>query len=121
MYPFVSSWTMAYEVFYALKTTTTNLERLCFLAWVELDFALAYVIMKRVYTPDQRRKYTRNMVGLFLLGLGGLEALTRFYPDPREQFTAYWTGILLQFPIGWACLISLWQDQSLKGHSLEMW
>merc|ERR1712113_370023 len=61
------------------------------------------------------------MVVLVAAGIGGLAWLAKVYPDEREQLTAYWTGILLQLPIGWACLYFLWRDQDTKGHSLEIW
>lgn len=112
---------MAYELFYAFTTTTTTNEKLCFLAWFELDIAFTSLVLRRVYGPEQRRKILRNMVLLFTAGVSGLYGLTKLYPDEREQVTAYWTGIGLQFPIGYACLYFLWRDQDTAGHSLEIW
>lgn len=116
-----SSGTMAYELFYAFTTTTTTKERLCFLAWFELDISFTILVLRRVYGPEQRRTLARNMAILVPAGVAGLAWLAKAYPDQREQVTAYWTGILLQLPIGWACLYFLWRDQDTKGHSLEIW
>lgn len=112
---------MAYELYYSFTTTSTNTERLCFLGWFELDITFVILTLRRVYTAEQRPKLARNMVIWFFLGIGILVGLARLYPDDREQVTAYWTGILLQLPIGWACLYFLWRDQDTKGHSLEIW
>lgn len=112
---------MAYELFYAFTTTTTTKERLCFLAWFELDISFTILVLRRVYGPEQRRTLARNMAILVPAGVAGLAWLAKAYPDQREQVTAYWTGILLQLPIGWACLYFLWRDQDTKGHSLEIW
>ncbi|KAK5697788.1 hypothetical protein LTS12_028517, partial [Elasticomyces elasticus] len=114
------SWTMAYELFYAFTTTSTTLERLFFLAWFELDISFTILTLRRVYGPEKRKELMRNMVVLVAAGIGGLAWLAKVYPDEREQLTAYWTGILLQLPIGWACLYFLWRDQDTKGHSLEI-
>ena len=112
---------MAYELYYSFTTTSTTTERLCFLGWFELDITFVILTLRRVYTAEQRPKLVRNIFIWFLLGIGILVGLARLYPDDREQVTAYWTGILLQLPIGWACLYFLWRDQDTKGHSLEIW
>lgn len=112
---------MAYELFYAFATTSTMNERLCFLGWFELDIGFTALVMRRVYTPQRARQLTRNMILMFLVGFFGLAGLTKLYPDERQQVTAYWTGIGLQFPIGYVCLYFLWRDQDTKGHSLEIW
>lgn len=112
---------MAYELFYAFTTTSTTMERLCFLAWFELDISFTILTLRRVYGPEKRKQLIRNMVLLVTSGIAGLAWLAKVFPDEREQVTAYWTGILLQLPIGWACLYFLWRDQDTKGHSLEIW
>lgn len=56
--------------------------------------------------------------GLALLGLRGL---CHLYPDERQQVTAYWTGIILQLPVGWVYCYWLLKNRSLLGHSIEMW
>ncbi|EAW08987.1 uncharacterized protein ACLA_099320 [Aspergillus clavatus NRRL 1] len=113
--------TMAYEVFYAFTTTTTRFEKLAFLAWFELDLSFTIVALREAHTPLERRVIRRNMIVGFLAGIMLLQILTQIYPDERQQVTAYWTGILLQFPIGWICLYLLWKDHSTRGHSLEIW
>ncbi|KAF4159635.1 hypothetical protein CNMCM8927_002885 [Aspergillus lentulus] len=113
--------TMAYELFYAFTTTSTRFEKLAFLAWFELDLSFVIVALRKAHTPGERRVLRRNMILGCLAGIAFLWMLTRRYPDEREQVTAYWTGIILQLPIGWICLYQLWKDQSTKGHSLEIW
>lgn len=112
---------MAYELFYAFTTTTTPFEVAAFLAWFELDLSFAILAIRRAHSPGQRMPIVRDMVLSFLAGVALLVLLTRWYPDDREQITAYWTGILLQLPIGFACLITLWKDHDTAGHSLEIW
>ncbi|KAJ6041583.1 uncharacterized protein N7446_010533 [Penicillium canescens] len=113
--------TMAYEFFYAFTTTSTTVERVGFLAWFIHDFGYVAVILKHVHRAEHRPRLIRNMLIGLLLGIAGLKWLTTLYPDDREQVTAYWTGILLQLPIGWVCLHSLYAEEGTRGHSLEMW
>ena len=115
------SLTLAYELFYTFATTSTLIERLCFLVWFELDLAFVGTALWRVYDRDQRRRVAGEMAILFVLALGGLKYLTSFYPDEREQVTAYWTGILLQLPVGWVYVYRLLADRSTLGHSMETW
>jgi hypothetical protein len=112
---------MAYEIFYAFTTTSTHFEKLAFLAWFELDLSFAIVALRKVHTPGEQRVIRRNMILGCLGGITLLLLLTQRYPDERQQVTAYWTGIILQLPIGWICLYQLWKDYSTKGHSLEIW
>lgn len=112
---------MAYEIFYAFKTTSTRIEKVAFLGWFELDLTFAIVAIRHAHSPKQRWPLVRNMLLSFCFAIGGLYYLTQNYPDDREQFTAYWTGILLQFPIGYVCLFTVWKDQSTAGHSMEIW
>lgn len=88
---------------------------------VRIGYQLHNLGIATVYGPEQRRTLARNMAILVPAGVAGLAWLAKAYPDQREQVTAYWTGILLQLPIGWACLYFLWRDQDTKGHSLEIW
>ncbi|OQD79747.1 hypothetical protein PENANT_c044G05599 [Penicillium antarcticum] len=92
---------MAYELFYAFTTTSTTVERVGFLAWFIHDFGYVAVILKHVHRAEHRPRLIRNMLIGLVLGIAGLKWLTNLYPDDREQVTAYWTGILLQLPIGW--------------------
>lgn len=112
---------MAYELYYAFTTTSTTTERIGFLVWFQLDITFVTLAIRRIYAPEQQRAVIRNMVVGFLGGLAGLYALSNAFPDDRDQVTAYWTGILLQLPIGWACLLLLWKDMDTRGHSLEIW
>lgn len=112
---------MAYEIFYAFTTTSIRFEMLAFLAWFALDLSFAIVALRKAHAPAERRFLRRNMVLGCLTGIAFLWTLTRRYPDEREQVTAYWTGIILQLPIGWICLYQLWEDHSTQGHSLEIW
>ncbi|KAF9892633.1 hypothetical protein FE257_001035 [Aspergillus nanangensis] len=113
--------TMAYEVFYAFTTTSTLLEKVAFFIWFELDLGFALVALRRAHTPATRSVIQRNMIVGFFAALIGLKALALAYPDDREQITAYWTGILLQFPVGWVYLYLLCKHHGTQGHSLETW
>ncbi|PYH93840.1 hypothetical protein BO71DRAFT_441439 [Aspergillus ellipticus CBS 707.79] len=115
------SLTLAYELLYAFVTTTTRFEMLAFLAWFALDLGFVGVALRRAHGVEERRRLARNMVGFVVAGVAGLKALTVWWPDEREQVTAYWTGILLQMPIGWICLYVLWKEWDTAGHSLDMW
>lgn len=116
-----SCGTMAYEIYYAFATTSTVFEKISFLAWFLLDVSFAVVAIFAAYRPERRKLVaTRILVGV-LLGVLFLHALCLRFPDEREQVTAYWTGILLQLPIGWGSLYLLIQRGDTKGHSLEIW
>ncbi|RAK85276.1 hypothetical protein BO79DRAFT_201449 [Aspergillus costaricaensis CBS 115574] len=115
------SLTLAYELFYAVVTTTTTFELLAFLAWFLLDVGFVAVAILRAHEKRDRAWLVRRIVGFVLAGMGVLKGLTMLWPDEREQVTAYWTGILLQMPIGWICLATLWKEWNTKGHSLEIW
>ncbi|KAL1297419.1 hypothetical protein AAFC00_004951 [Neodothiora populina] len=113
--------TMAYELFYAFATTSTRFELLSFLMWFILDFSFASVAISSSIPPARRRTVATRMVFGVLIGICILYQLTQMFPDEREQKTAYWTGILLQFPIGWGSVYLLLKHRSTKGHSLEIW
>ncbi|PLB40354.1 uncharacterized protein BDW47DRAFT_123848 [Aspergillus candidus] len=112
---------MAYELYYAVVTTTTTFERLAFLAWFMLDISFVATALRGAHAPRERWPLLRNILGLAVASLVGLKYLGMAFPDEREQMTAYWTGILLQFPIGYVCLGLLWSDADTRGHSLEIW
>lgn len=57
----------------------------------------------------------------FLVGVLALYVLSMIFPDDRQQITAYWTGILLELPVGWVSVYLLLKHQDTKGHSLEIW
>lgn len=112
---------MAYEIFYAITTTSTRFELFSFMAWFVLDFSFAAVAIQSAYTPGQRRGVITRMLIGFMLALLLLRGLSIRWPDERDQITAYWTGIVLQFPIGWVSLWLLIKDGDTRGHSLEIW
>ncbi|KAJ0414052.1 hypothetical protein BJY00DRAFT_321327 [Aspergillus carlsbadensis] len=112
---------LAYEVYYAFATTSTRLERVCFLIWFEFDLAFVGIALWHVHERTQWRRIVLEMGLYSTLAVAGLKYLGILYPDDREQVTAYWTGILLQLPVGWIYLYRLLADHSTRGHSLEMW
>lgn len=112
---------MAYELYYAFTTTTTFFERAAFLVWFELDITFVILTIRRAHSPGQRWPIVRNMFLFFLAGVALLILLARWYPDDREQFPAYWTGIALQLPIGYGYIYHLWRYHDTAGQSLEIW
>ncbi|KAL4763658.1 uncharacterized protein BDW70DRAFT_131275 [Aspergillus foveolatus] len=115
------SLTLAYELYYAFATTSTRTERICFLVWFQLDLIFVGLALWRVYGRDQWRRVAGEMVVYFVTACGLFRYLGYIYPDDREQVTAYWTGILLQLPVGWVYVYRLLKDRSILGHSLEIW
>jgi hypothetical protein len=113
--------TMAYELFYAFIIPSTWLERLAFLGWFELDITFAFIAIRHAHKPEERWPLARNIFLACITGIACLYQLTQWFPDEREQVTAYWTGILMQLPIGYCCLITLWKDHDTAGHSPEIW
>jgi hypothetical protein len=112
---------MAHEVYYASATTSTQLERICFLVWFECDLAFVSIALWHVYDRSQRRRIISEMALYFSLAVAAMKYLGVLYPDDREQMTAYWTGLLLQLPVGWIYLYRLLADRSTRGQSLEIW
>ncbi|KAF2278623.1 uncharacterized protein EI97DRAFT_372201 [Westerdykella ornata] len=113
--------TMAYEIYYAITTTSTTLERICFFVWFLMDCSFAAVAIFSAYAPNERGALCKKLIAGVLAGLLFFHLVCRMWPDEREQVTAYWTGILLQLPIGWGHLYLLLKNGSTKGQSLEMW
>ncbi|KAK5741610.1 hypothetical protein LTR17_003815 [Elasticomyces elasticus] len=113
--------TMAYEIYYAFTTTSTNFELYCFLAWFLFDACFAAVAITSAYPREQRSAVTTRMVIGVGLGVAFLHWLCQIYPDERQQLTGYWTGALLELPIGWGALYYLVQRGDTKGQSLEIW
>lgn len=116
-----SCGTMAYEIFYAYATTTTTFERISFSIWFLLDFTFAVVTILSTYTPGSRAPVVKRMIIGVLASLAFFWKVADIWPDEREQFTAYWTGLALQFPIGWGSLYLLLSKRDTKGHGLEIW
>lgn len=112
---------MAYESFYATVIPSTSFERACFFVWFLLDIAFTAVAVKTAYPPSRRRGVMVRMVLGFCAGLALLKWLTLLFPDEREQVTAYWVGVALQFPISWGSLGLLIWERDVRGHSLEIW
>jgi len=80
--------TMAYEIYYALTTTTTCFEKLCFLVWFFLDASFATIAVNFAYAPDRRPVLVKRLVVGVLLGIVFLHSLCQWFPDEREQVTA---------------------------------
>lgn len=112
---------MAYEIFYACVVTDTAFERAAFLVWFLCDFIFAVVAVRVAYPPAMRSWMALKLSAGVSAGLLFFRFLTAAFPDEREQVTAYWTGWLLQLPIGWGSLFLLLRDRTLRGHSLEIW
>lgn len=119
--PLYLAGTMAYEVYYAVVTTTTRFERFAFFAWFLLDAAFACVAIGRAYPRAVRGAMASWLVAGVLGGVGMLRVLGWYWPDEREQVTAYWTGLALQLPIGWGSVVLLMKRGDTKGQSLEIW
>ncbi|KXT00249.1 hypothetical protein AC578_1207 [Pseudocercospora eumusae] len=113
--------TMAYEVYYAFTTTSTTFEKLSFLVWFLLDATFAAVAVLSAYKPERRALVTARLVAGVVIGVIFLHALCQYFPDERQQLTAYWTGLLLQLPIGWGSVILMLSRGDTKGHSMEIW
>ncbi|KAF2181302.1 hypothetical protein K469DRAFT_589944 [Zopfia rhizophila CBS 207.26] len=112
---------MAYEIYYAFVTTSTRFERFSFLTWFLLDVSFAAVAVTSLYPYGGRGMITGKLFIGALVGIGFLYTLCRYFPDDREQVTAYWTGILLQLPVGWGSIYLLLKRGDTKGQSLEIW
>lgn len=116
-----SCGTMAYEIFYAYATTTTAFERVSFSMWFLLDLTFAVVTILSTRAPGTRVPVVKRMILGVLAFLAFFWKVAQMFPDEREQITAYWTGLALQFPIGWGSLYLLIKNRNAKGHSLEIW
>ncbi|PWY86704.1 hypothetical protein BO70DRAFT_378382 [Aspergillus heteromorphus CBS 117.55] len=115
------SLTLAYELFYAFATTSSRFEVLAFLAWFVLDLGFVGVALWRAHAAQERRVLGARMLAFVGLGVAALKAATVCWPDEREQVTAFWSGILLQLPIGWVCLGELISEGDTRGQSLDVW
>lgn len=112
---------MAYELYYALVMPSSLLEMSAFLVWFLMDTTFATIAIFHAYPPQERQRVAmRTCVGV-LVGVTFFHELCLWFPDEREQVTAYWTGWLLELPIGWAELYYLMTRGDTKGQSLEIW
>src|ERR1700710_705602 len=93
--------TMAYELYYAFVMTSSDLEFAGFVVWFLMDATFATIAIYFAYPHEQRSKMAVRMVFGVLTGVAFFHALCLYFPDEREQVTAYWTGWLLETPIGW--------------------
>ncbi len=112
---------MAYELFYAFKTTSTTFELLCFCLWFLFDATFAAVAVTNAYPKHDRGRVVVRMIGIIGVGIAILGRLCRQFPDDREQVTAFWAGVALQLPISVGSVWLLIRRQDTKGHSLEIW
>lgn len=117
----ISGLTMAYELFYAFKTTSTTFELVCFLAWFLFDVSFVTIAIFSAYSRTRRKGVVARTITLLITGVVFLRYLCLLYPDEREQVTAFWTGVLLQFPISVVSVLLLLLKQDTRGHSLEIW
>lgn len=113
--------TMAYELFYAFKTTSTTFELVCFLAWFLFDVSFASIAIYSAYPKRRQTIVIGRIVALVVAGIGFLHYLCQMYPDDREQITAFWTGVVLQLPISVVSVVLLLLRRDTRGHSLEIW
>ena len=115
------SLTMSWELYYAFVTTTTPFERVCFLMWFLIDAMFAGVALFRAEQYRGRKgEVARNLALGVAAGVAAYAKMGGLWPDEREQVTAYWTGLVLQFPIGWGTLGLLMRGET-RGQSLEIW
>jgi lipopolysaccharide export LptBFGC system permease protein LptF len=112
---------MAYEIYYAFVMTSTDLEFAGFVVWFLMDATFAAIAIYFAYPPEKRGRTAVRMVLGVLVGVAFFHALCAYFPDEREQLTAYWTGWLLETPIGWGELWHLLKRGDTKGQSLEIW
>ena len=112
---------MAYELYYAFATTTTSFEFWCFILWFVCDVAFAAVAVIAAYPQHRRPTVIFRMIVGVATGLAFLKWLCTLYPDDREQVTAFWVGVVLQFLISWLTLWLLLWKRDTRGHSLEIW
>lgn len=110
-----------WEIYYAFTTTSTTFERVCFSVWFLMDISLATVALQCAYPPERRASLVKRIIFGVLAGIAFLHILCLYFPDDRQQMTAYWVGILQELPIGWASLYLLLKRRDTKGQSLEIW
>lgn len=91
------------------------------MVWFGLDIIFATTAILSTYAPGRRLRIILQIFGGFLVGVLVLYILSVIFPDDRQQLTAYWTGILLELPIGWVSVYLLLKHQDTKGHSIEIW
>jgi hypothetical protein len=115
------SATMAYEIYYAYVCTTTTFQRACFFVWFLFDITFVTVALKYAYADGERRRTVWKLIWQVPAWMAFLWAVGQYWPDEREQKTAFWTGLYLELPIGWGQVYYLLKNENTKGQSLEIW
>lgn len=115
------SATMAYELYYAYVCTTTTFQRACFFVWFLFDITFVTVAIKYAYKKGQRRWTVAKLCWQVPAWIAVLWVAGQWWPDEREQKTAFWTGLYLELPIGWGQVWYLLKRRDTKGQSLEIW
>ncbi|KAH3983169.1 hypothetical protein HBH98_063820 [Parastagonospora nodorum] len=115
------SATMAYEIYYAYVCTTTNFQRACFFVWFLFDITFIAVALKYAYSDSERMKTVGKLSWQVPAWMAFLWVCGQYWPDEREQKTAFWTGLYLELPIGWGQIYYLLKNENTKGQSLEIW
>jgi hypothetical protein len=115
------SATMAYEIYYAYVCTTTTFQRACFFVWFLFDITFVTVALKYAYAGAERRRTVAMLAWQVPAWMGFLYVVGQWWPDEREQKTAFWTGLYLELPIGWGQVYYLVKNENTKGQSLEIW
>jgi hypothetical protein len=117
----VSFGNLAYELYYPFIMARGKLQLAGCLVWFLFDVRFIYTAIRYSVAPGQRLKVSVRCACSTSVLLAIFYALGRYFPDDGEQVTAYWTGWLLEMPIGWCAVLCLWIYGDTKGQSLEMW
>lgn len=112
---------MAYELYYAFVMPSSTLKFAGFIVWFLMDATFATIALFYAYPCEQRGIIAARTTLGVVVGVAFFHALCGCFPDEREQVTAYWTGWLLETPIGWGELYHLVKRGDTKGQSLEIW
>ncbi|KAK5164258.1 uncharacterized protein LTR77_009952 [Saxophila tyrrhenica] len=115
------STTLSYELYYALATTSTNLELACFILWFLFDLAFVSVALLSAYPPGRRLGVIARTAVLTIAFYFALQTLDSWFPSDRSQQTAFFIGVALQLPISVGSVILLLRDKDVRGQSLEIW
>lgn len=115
------SATMAYEIYYAYVCTSTAFQRACFFVWFLFDVTFVSVALKYAYAPGERGRTIKKLLWQTPAWMAVLWAVGVWWPDEREQKTAFFTGLYLELPIGWGQIFYLVKRRDTKGQSLEIW
>ncbi|PVH94540.1 hypothetical protein DM02DRAFT_539263 [Periconia macrospinosa] len=119
--PLYLAGTMAYELYYSLVMPRSRFERVCFLVWFMFDVSFVSVALWKGYKREERRWMVWVLVVGTMAGMALLRVCGKIWKDDLEMVVAYWTGTLLELPIGWASIYLLVKRGDTKGQSLEIW